>query len=140
MGKEFYDFVLRLCGGNDSDSEAEDVLELFVGGFRENGVLFDTQSIVPHLIGGRGRNTAEVLGSWQSAMNKLLEEVVHPLASECRLVAHNVACARFESGDRNLCPARSGLLPGNARKPVLDNLKFRLVFERTHTGRNNHLH
>ena len=39
-----------LGGGDDGDGHAEDVFELFVGGFGEDGVLFDAKGVVAHRV------------------------------------------------------------------------------------------
>jgi len=43
-------FRFGLCGRHDGDGKSEDVLEVFVGSLREDGVFLDTNREVTHLI------------------------------------------------------------------------------------------
>src|SRR4051812_8903149 len=116
MAEECIFLFFGLCGRHDSNSDTEDVLEVFVGCFRENRVLADTDSEVTHIVYRRSRETAEVARARKCDVDELIEEVIHASPAQRHLVTHNVAFAHLELCDRRLCSTRSCLLAGDTRE------------------------
>ena len=48
MFEERNGFFFAVCGRDDGDAHAENVLKLFVGGFGENGVFANSERVVAH--------------------------------------------------------------------------------------------
>ena len=132
--------LFGLGGGDYRDSHAEDILELFVGGLREYGVLFDAKRVVTHRIDGGSGDALEVLGARERDVDEAIEEVLCSLTTQRHLVADVVADACLKGRDRLLGAAVDWLLAGNLGKSVSDERD--LLFVLTHfadTNRDNHL-
>ena len=77
VSKKCLSFFLVLGSCYDSNRETEDVFDFFVGTLGENGVLFDTDGDIPHLVNRSYLESAEVAGLGDSNVDELINEVLH---------------------------------------------------------------
>ena len=67
-------FRFRFCSSDESDRETEDILEFLIPCFREDSVLFDTDSEVTDVVDSLGLESAEVFGSRECDVDELIDE------------------------------------------------------------------
>ena len=140
MFEECECLVLIARGRDDGDGHAEDVLEVFIGSLREDGVFLDAEGVVTHSVDRGAGEAAEVLGARKSDVDEAVEEFGHALAAEGDLVADRVAFAGLERSDGLLGGADSCLLAGDLCEPVGDELDLALVLNGAEAARNDDLH
>ena len=99
MAEESLGLGLRFRCRDHRHSETEHVLEVLVRSLREDGVLFNTNGDIAHIINGFSREAAKVARAREGDMDELIEEIIHPSAAQRDLEADRVALAHFEGRD-----------------------------------------
>ena len=139
MAEERLGFGFRFCRRDDRNRETKHVLQIFVRSLGENGVFFDTDGEIAHVVNRLGGEAAEVARARERDVDELVEEVVHPRATKRDLEADGVTFAHFEGRDRSFCRTRRRFLAGNLRKAIFNKFQLLLVALLANARRNNNL-
>ena len=94
MAEECLSLGLRLGRGHDGHRKTKHILQILVRGFWEDGVLFNADRHVAHIINSLWIKATEVARTRKRNVNELINEVVHTSTAHRYLQTNHIALAQ----------------------------------------------